>query len=1080
MGNIDVYVQHCPFQGAQCYGTQSQGYSGDPAGGTASAADSGSSLSNSFFPNRTSYSETTFGQAKDFITIDRNDDTMTSYIIGVISNSLNTEYQMSMSLKNSILVLTPGNPVTDYTARGEYDYFSTHIGRSGEIVTFDVTPFSGDVDLYISTSENVVNFNIDGKPNETFYTWKSSMFGEDTISIDTELDAKACIGCTYYLSVFGYTDSEYSVSVSLESTIGRLVDGVPIQGAVGFLGKSKYTYKNTYGIGRDFKVRLNALTGSPSVYITLDGSEPNLTNYALSSPLFSSNSLTVLIKHTAAYYAPCNSGECDIRVAVFGVLASTYMLTITSSLTNTMLQMDVPVSAEVGQHQYDYFKTTLPSRSSNLRLTLTEYSGYAMMYVSCHHSYPNGTRVGIDEWEFYPFETNHFDITALEATEKNCPPGGNFFVSVYGDSSCSYSLMASVISNTSVPRLYAGTAMSRAVKFQDFDYYYYAPPEDFSQNLNILVTATRGEVAVFVSASWADRPYYSEVSGSPVSYVMRSATTGAGNIAINHKELEELCIQNAGKDASVDRLNAEDCYIIVGVFGTYDSVDSDSSYRIEVSTQDSTTTLSSGVAIRSNLLQQTIDYYRYSVTTPDTDVVVSITPFYGDPDMFMAFSPIIHPNPDNYTWMAANYGADTLTIQADEIKNHCIPVPGEGIQCDFFIGVYAWRNTSYSIVARMEEGSKHPVVLTDGQPQSGSVETGFYSYYSFFIKARQGDNPDLLESLTISVTAADGSDQDVYVVFGSDSEPGKDNYQYMSANYAGLVDQVRIAATDEHYCRDCNILVAVYGYRGGQFSIVATSGGVTELATGQAVAGHLDQNAYKYYSIHNTNPSAQINVALTAISGDSDLFMNVYHPSTTDDEYTYPTMLSHTWKSINAGNDGIALNYADPNFCFDCSYIVGVYSYRNATFTLLMTDTEEAEIALSRNRPQHVTMSENGERFFTAISASSTEDITISVTTLGSGTVKIYMQKYLASTYDAETMKPNPINPTSYAFSNIHSHDDFVHAPGPNAEEMVYVILVTATAPVSYDVVLSSSDTPLLLRAGGYTTPHHSQLVLLL
>jgi hypothetical protein len=1058
VGDIDVYVQHCPFQGTKCYGNQ----------GHVEATSEGDVVlpSKSFLPNRTFYAETTFGEAEDFIMIDRNDDTMTSYIIGVVSNSMNTDYQISMSLKNSILVLTPGQPVTDFTSRGEYDYFSTFVDRSGEIVTFDVTPFSGDVDLFISTSADVVNDSINGKPNETFYMWRSALFGRDTISIDTELDPKACIGCVYYLSVFGYSDSEYTVSVSMESTIGRLLDGVPLHGSVPFLGSTKYTFKNSYGIGRDFKVRLNTFSGNPTVYITFDGTVPSLSNYALSSPLFSSNTLSIPIKHSEDYYEPCNSGECDIRIAVVGVLASTYSISITSSKSNTLLQMDVPVTADVGRHQYDYFKTSLPSHSSNLRLTLTEYSGYAMMYVSCKHSFPNGSRVGIDEWEFYPFETDHFDITALEATEKNCAPNGNFFVSIYGDSLCSYSLMASVISNTSVPRLYAGISMSKTVKFHDFNYFYYSPPADFSQNLNILVTPSRGDVDVFVSASWADRPYYSELSGEPVSFSIRSSVTGSGNIAIKHTELEELCLLNAEKDRSANRLNAEDCYIIVGVFGSYDSDQSDSSYRIEVSTQDSTTTLSSGVAIRSNLYKQTIDYYKYTVTTPDVDIIVSITPFYGDPDMFMAFEPIIHPNPNNYTWMAANYGADTLNIQADEIKKHCIPVPDEGKHCDFFIGVYAWRNTSYSIVAHMDEGFRHPVVLSDGQPQSGTVNTGFYSYYSFYIKARQGDNPDLLETVTISVTGEDGSDQDMYLVFDSETEPGKTHFDYMSANYAGLVDQISISSTDQNFCRDCTILIGVYGYKGGSFSIVATADGVTELLSGKAIAGHLEKNTYKYYSFTNTDPDAQINIALTAISGDPDLFMNVYHPSTPTAKYKYPTMLDHTWESINAGNDGLSLNYADPKFCYDCSYIVGVYSYRNATYTLMMTDTEEAVITLSRNRPQHVSMLQDGLRYFTASSASSTEDITVSVTTLGSGTVKIYMQKYLAATYDAETMKPNPIDPHSFSFSNIHSNQDFVHAPGPNAQEMVYVILVTAASPVSYDIVLSSSDTPLLLRAG--------------
>jgi hypothetical protein len=46
------------------------------------------------------------------------------------------------------------------------------------------------------------------------------------------------------------------------------------------------------------------------------------------------------------------------------------------------------------------------------------------------------------------------------------------------------------------------------------------------------------------------------------------------------------------------------------------------------------------------------------------DVVIAVTPFFGDPDIYVSTAPVIRPSRGNYTWVAASYGKDVLTLQA--------------------------------------------------------------------------------------------------------------------------------------------------------------------------------------------------------------------------------------------------------------------------------------------------------------------------------------------------------------------------------------------------------------------------------
>jgi hypothetical protein len=102
---------------------------------------------------------------------------------------------------------------------------------------------------------------------------------------------------------------------------------------------------------------------------------------------------------------------------------------------------------------------------------------------------------------------------------------------------------------------------------------------------------------------------------------------------------------------------------------------------------------------------------------------------------------------------------DTLTIQAAALKEHCTPNPTFGVGCDLGIGVFAWSNTSFSLLATLNRGWEDPIQLTVGRPQAGQVAKGMYSYYSVKIPGSAGGEQQPVVRITL-LPEGDG-DQDL-------------------------------------------------------------------------------------------------------------------------------------------------------------------------------------------------------------------------------------------------------------------------------------------------------------------------------
>lgn len=69
-----------------------------------------------------------------------------------------------------------------------------------------------------------------------------------------------------------------------------------------------------------------------------------------------------------------------------------------------------------------------------------------------------------------------------------------------------------------------------------------------------------------------------------------------------------------------------------------------------------------------------------------------------------------------------------------------------------------------------------------------------------------------------------------------------------------------------HYCPNgCVVYLAIYGFKGGSYSIQASSSGFTALSTGHAMGGHVNNQEFSYYIMHNSLQFASLTFSLTMV-----------------------------------------------------------------------------------------------------------------------------------------------------------------------------------------------------------------------
>ena len=1011
-----------------------------------------------------------------------NDESNCYYIVGVFGKQYTkNEFSIVTKYKSSIVGLDDAIPVRGRVDPNSYEFYSIKVSDPNSDVQVIVTPFDGgDPDLYISANSS--------HPTKEDYDWAGRGFGADVVTIQAAELNKHCKPqemdngfCSYYISVFGWTNTSYSLMATLSDgwqNPSTLISTSPQNGQVDDGVYQYYIYRTPEHLDVPIHITLSPLDEADvDLYVTVytkeqqqagdSPREPGKDQYDYKSSGWAGIDEIWIIPNDDDNF--CST--CDVFIAVYGYHGGDFTITVTLGNENQHLQLGTPVSSTTTSKLPSYYEVTWSDTSLDLIVSLTRNSGRSKLFASCKTEFPSA------ESKMHSFEGSTNDkspliITAEQISDyiddcisKPTEKAVTMYIAVFPDSEnpdtsevvdlSTFTLMVTMDSLTDIPILVAGTPVSGSIKFERFQYYQIRLGKKYV-DVDVILTPISGETDLYVSESVEMKPQYDQDRGV-YNYIIGSKNAGEDVVTIDHT-LFSSCASHSGSQAE----DASECYYIVGVFGR-DYTKNE--YTIVSKFSNSVTTLQNGVAYRDFVAPHSYEYYKFAITNPKYDLRISVTPFTGDPDIYVGVPPIYHPSLLNYTFASRSFGADTLTLQASELSNYC--TPSETVPCEYYIGVYGWTNTSFSILASVQNDWANPIVLTTGTPQSGSIKSHNYDYYSYYINKGT-------KKIRFILSSFDGTDEDLYLSFKENQQPGKETYDYKATSWSGD-DVIELRPQNEGWCTDCTVYLAVYAYEGGDYTLTVDAG-MVRLQSGVPVTGHLEMGTISYYKILNPDAGKEIDISVTSLNGDADIYVK---KSITEDDgdVEVPTKDDYTWRSNHLGDDSLTILPNDPDYCGECDYIIGVYGWTNTSFSILASVEAMVMIPLIDGRPQTYKVKQDELVYFSASLGNSAESLRMSLTIIAGG-ADVFAAEYKniidVSNQGIETERklPDPNDPDSFQYTTANSVNNELTIPGPhnNLTSYVFGVYGTDSEETEFTILVSYSQSSIQLQDGVPTT----------
>jgi len=618
-------------------------------------------------------------------------------------------------------VLTVGISKNDKVDNHETNYYKLQVDNSGCKIKLQLTPLSGDPNLYVSRNHDF--------PNATTATWKSSNAGlsPDAVSIDTSIGV-------YYIAVEGAdTNSTYTILAS-SSCSGRenqtkaivLNDGIPMQGSVDDDEFLLYSFRSTkFTNGTDeITFSLTAYAGNPNMYIKrsyfTDDAEAEATSEDYGSDFYSIKEGTELFCVDCTYY-----------VLVIGETNASYSLT--ASTGRIILQDGVTIEEDIGSHNWEYFALIVDGTNSDLTIVVTDLaSGDPDLYVSTTNPKPDKKN----------FEYKEESIGADALTIPGAASGTTYYIGVYAFTPTHFSIVATWGKPT---ELVDGQPQGGKVPKHGMAYYTYTTYSP-GETISISASSSLGLVSLYVSET--EKP----IRGNSSTYQFyRSFSIASKLIEIPGGENPHC--------------SAGTCKIYIGFFGI-----TKSEFSITASSTKSTVRLQPGIPIDSSIAAKKYSYFRVPVVANNESLSIIVTPISGDPDLYVSrkyiFPNRTQPHPDP-TMESRARGVDSIYIYPAE-------------KGTYYIGVYGYSASRFKIVASLEivnQTSSNATIngptLLDGQPQGYRLHSHQWVYFRYIVT-------EPTQEVSIATSNVVG-DPDLYV--GKDFRPTRTHYTSRSTRY---------------------------------------------------------------------------------------------------------------------------------------------------------------------------------------------------------------------------------------------------------------------------------------------------------
>lgn len=575
------------------------------------------------------------------------------------------------------------------------------------------------------------------------------------------------------------------------------------------------------------------------------------------------------------------------------------------------------------------------------------------------------------------------------------------------------------------------------------------------------------------------------ISGDPDLYITRESAPKPSNI-FNEKS----SVKSMAQIDSVTYVKGEDGASLVATYhiAVYSYLLTTFSLvaREYIPGRNATIWLYSGQSQQDVLFNDTDNDYRlyafYVHYTEETKqpIRVSLTPLSGNFTLYVAnrlenldWSKGIF----YYDWMSndtsASQQAVSININPDDRfyrmqSTYLVLVQATGFNND--------KTASYVVTYSSGEGL---ISLQEGVPFPDEVAEKAYRYYAFPIHYDH-------EDITITVSALSG-DPDLYVSLRvNNSKPTKESYDKRSTNFGGEVMSLEWEEGLQDLCPDlpetyhfgdplhCLMHIAVYGYKAAIYTITVTARkDVPTLLTAEAPAiGQLEKSRYRFYYSQVRN-SLPLTVTLQSLSGDSDLFLNLFdYTNTGASDITSlprPNQLQYDHMSRSAAMvDRIDLSPAhltDTCKSGTCLAIMGVYCFSNYTCSYSLTVSQEEAELLTEGQPRANSLNSMNYAYYSFYNSKDNTTLLISLTAM-SGDPDLYVARNKTS---RPTSEEYDWASRGWKGENLYIHFNDTQFFGKSMRGY-YIIGVKAVTNCTYTLSVTSDPDQVLSIPGGVPT----------
>ena len=384
-----------------------------------------------------------------------------------------SDFTIATTTAASIVALTPGLAVDGQVTVGAYHVYKFQLSCASSVNVL-LTAFNGNPDLFMNMGPTPPT---SGRSSSI---WWSDNAGaqNDVISISPDSPQfrngnRSMIG-TYFVAVYGAAGqvSDYTLLLTVSSQCSgeegsnstrptALNDGIPQFGRVALRAWAYYTFTvapRQWPTGVTFA--LSPLDGSdPDMFITKDGSLPDLQHYAWDAQASTGDDDIVYISANATNPTPCVPLEstCTYTVGVYGFTASLYTITASTNAAVLGLQLDYSKDGAVGPFNWRYYVVRVEDSSQPLVVIVSPNAGNPDLYVELER---------LPTMDSPTSKTFGVDVVTIPQ-----PTPGRYFIGVYGNPG-PVSLFSIVASQRGID-LRNGRAQDDALGMNERRYYYF-------------------------------------------------------------------------------------------------------------------------------------------------------------------------------------------------------------------------------------------------------------------------------------------------------------------------------------------------------------------------------------------------------------------------------------------------------------------------------------------------------------------------------------------------------------------------------------------------------------------------------